>query len=267
MGGLIFLIGEEGLLQQERENKFIAISGNMGVGKTTLSRILNAWGPEIFFKFEEPEFSNPYLPGQYEAVANGEYSPDVYKSQRLFLTYKGYNLLDISIQALMLEDEQQLWLDRTVYEDAEIFAKGLYDRGLMNQEEWSKYVLTYNACLVLVPKPRMLFNIEASAGTCRSRADNDPVRNAIPPDYAYYQDLHQRYQTWISDFKDIQSRLQINNRTRVVRIDTETINLHKLEGQNGVLEIIVESLVEEGLLNLGTPPLPDKVLVPYNGKR
>lgn len=259
------MIGKEGLLKQQREDKFVAISGMMGIGKTTLSRILNAWGPDIFFQFQEPEVTNPYLPGQYEAVERGEYRPEVYRCQDLFLTYKLDNLLNIRIAALRLGDDQQLWLDRTIYEDAEIFAQGLYDRGLIIEEEWSRYVDSYNAALVNAPKPRLLYNLEAFAETCRLRAEHDPVRNAVPPDLTYYLDLNDRYQTWVENFISIQLQFPENNRTRVERINTNDINLHELKGQNQVLEYIVESLVDEGLLNSEIPALPDRVLVPYEG--
>jgi deoxyadenosine/deoxycytidine kinase len=266
--GCKIILGLEGLVKQKREDKFIALAGMVGVGKTTLTRILGEWKPEIFIRYEEPETTNPYLAGQYAAVAKNEYSPDVFNSQFVFLLYKTRNLVDLWLRTFLLREDQQLWLDRTIYEDAEIFARGLIERGLMSADETERYMLSYNAALLLVPRPRILYVLEASPKICNERAEKDLVRGSdiLPPNLDYYVDLHRRYSTWLNEFEAAQQRFPLGDRTRVVRIDTNHINLHQLGGQNSVLKIVADSLREEGLINSSISEFPERVLVPYNGR-
>jgi deoxyadenosine/deoxycytidine kinase len=253
------LLSEKALFDQKLEEKLIALVGNMGVGKTTLSTLLRLYDPTIFFPFIEPHLENPYLPGQYSAIAERREDHVVFLTQQLFLTYKTRNLLEVKLQALLLQEDQQLWLDRTIYEDAEIFAKNLFDLGHMSDEDWKRYVTEYEAALVLVPKPRMLFYLMGSPATCKIRADNDSVRNPnILPDLEYYNGLNNRYETMMREFETIQTTFPPYNRTRVIRIDTNNVNLFSLTGQNEVLYVIIDALHNEGLLskNLSLPTEP-----------
>src|SRR5574344_729102 len=121
----------------------IAIAGNIGSGKTTLTKMLAArygWTP----KFESVDF-NPYLSGFYEDMSRWSFNLQVY-----FLNKRFKDVVDIS------KNQEVIIQDRTIYEDARIFAPNLHDMGLMSSRDFDNYLSLFNLMCSLINPPDLL---------------------------------------------------------------------------------------------------------------
>lgn len=163
---------------------FIAIAGNIGVGKSTLTGMLGerfGWEP-----FYEANAENPYLEDFYADMQRWSFH-----SQVFFLGKR-------------LEHHHQLLLhpgsvvqDRTVYEDAEIFARNLFDRGQMSNRDYDAYRRLYEAISAFLPPPDLIIYLQASVEhllahiTKRGRE----FERKISPDYL--SQLNGLYDSWI----------------------------------------------------------------------
>jgi deoxyadenosine/deoxycytidine kinase len=167
--------------------KFITVAGNIGAGKSTLVKLLSerlGWKP-----FYEPVANNPYLADFYKNMA--EWS---FHSQVFFLTHR-----------LRVYQELAAWpssviLDRSLYEDAEIFAENLYLQELMNERDHATYQSLYQMVLNFLPTPDLVVYLRTSVPTLIARIhsrDRDFERNIDP---AYLETLNIAYKKWIENF-------------------------------------------------------------------
>jgi len=167
--------------------KFITVAGNIGAGKSTLVKLLSErleWTP-----FYEPVANNPYLADFYKDMA--EWS---FHSQVFFLTHR-----------LRVYQELAAWptsviLDRSLYEDAEIFAENLYLQKLMNERDHATYQSLYQMVLNFLPTPDLVVYLRTSVPTLIARIhsrDRDFERNIDP---AYLETLNIAYKKWIENF-------------------------------------------------------------------
>jgi len=168
-------------------NKFIAIAGNIGVGKSTLVKMLCAemgWEP-----FYEPVTENPYLADFYQNM-----SAWAFHSQVFFLTHRLQAHLSLSqISGSVVQD-------RSVYEDAEIFAENLYRQGNMTARDYQTYRELYETTAQFLPPPDLVIYLRASASTLMKRINlrgRDYERKITPE---YLQNLNELYETWIENF-------------------------------------------------------------------
>ena len=109
----------------------IAIAGNIGSGKTTLTRMLAArygWTP----KYESVDF-NPYLSDFYDDMSRWSFNLQIY-----FLNKRFKDVVDIS------KNSETIIQDRTIYEDAKIFAPNLHDMGLMSSRDFDTYTALFD---------------------------------------------------------------------------------------------------------------------------
>ncbi len=136
--------------------KFIAVAGNVGVGKSSLTRLLSeflCWEP-----FFEAVDDNPYLADFYRDMRAWSFHSQVFfLSQRLRRHYELTQHLGTVIQ------------DRTVYEDAEVFCRNLYDQGLMSERDYRVYRQLYEVMRDLVPPPTLVVYLRASVETLLRR--------------------------------------------------------------------------------------------------
>lgn len=167
--------------------KFVTVSGNIGVGKSTLVSMLcekMEWTP-----FFEPVAENPYLADFYRDMQAW-----AFQSQIFFLTHRlraHHQLSQYPTSAIQ---------DRSVYEDAEIFAHNLFLQGHIPPREYQTYRDLYLTVAEFLPPPDLVIYLRASVPTLIqriSRRDRDYER-AIPPDYL--SSLNNLYETWIADF-------------------------------------------------------------------
>lgn len=167
--------------------KFVAIAGNIGVGKSTLvahlSKRMN-WEP-----FFEPESENPYLEDFYQDMQTW-----AFPSQIFFLTRR------LRDQRLLLNHPTSVIQDRTVYEDAEIFARNLYLQGQMSERDYQTYCELYQVLCDFVPPPDLVVYLRATLTTLSKRIANRgrDYESSIP--HAYLGRLNELYEDWIENF-------------------------------------------------------------------
>ncbi len=167
--------------------KFVAIAGNIGVGKSTLVALLSKrlnWEP-----FYEPESDNPYLADFYRDMRTW-----AFPSQIFFLTRR------LRDQRLLLNHPTSVIQDRTVYEDAEIFARNLFIQGQMTDRDYQTYCELYQVLCDFVPPPDLVVYLRASLSTLSKRIANRgrDYESSIPQDYIGR--LNELYEEWINNF-------------------------------------------------------------------
>lgn len=169
--------------------KHIAVAGNIGSGKTTLTGMLAKhykWKPH----YEDVEH-NPYLVDFYEDMQRWSFNLQVY-----FLNNRLTNLLDI------LAGKDTVIQDRTIYEDAHIFAPNLYEMGLMTKRDFENYATFFHTLKRLVTPPDLLIYLRASIPALvdqiqkRGREYEENIR------LDYLKRLNEFYNKWIDNYKD-----------------------------------------------------------------
>jgi deoxyadenosine/deoxycytidine kinase len=169
-------------------DKFIAVSGNIGVGKTSLVKHLTTnYG---FTPVFEPFADNPYLDDFYADM--GSWS---FHSQVWFLSHK-YRL-----HKELEQTPGTLVQDRTIYEDAEIFATHLHRSRKMNDRDHQTYLELYRAMKATLQPPDLMIYLRCSVKAIRKRIKERgrPSEQAIP--LAYLRSLNQLYEEWIARYE------------------------------------------------------------------
>ena len=167
--------------------KFVAVAGNIGVGKSTLvSMLCNRldWQP-----FYEPVSENPYLADFYANM-----SAWAFHSQIFFLTRR------LRIHYELSQHPGSVVQDRSLYEDAEIFAQNLYMQGFIQERDYLSYRELYETAIQLLPPPDLMIYVRGSVPTLMNRISKrgrDYERTITPE---YLQSLNDLYETWISNF-------------------------------------------------------------------
>ena len=167
--------------------KFVAVAGNIGVGKSTLVSMLCDrldWQP-----FYEPVSENPYLADFYSNM-----SAWAFHSQVFFLTRR------LRIHYELSQHPGSVVQDRSLYEDAEIFAQNLYMQGFMQERDYLSYRELYETAIQLLPPPDLMIYVRGSVPTLMNRISKrgrDYERTITPE---YLQSLNDLYETWISNF-------------------------------------------------------------------
>lgn len=166
----------------------IAIAGNIGSGKTTLTRMLAArygWTP----KYESVDF-NPYLSDFYDDMSRWSFNLQIY-----FLNKRFKDVVDIS------KNSETIIQDRTIYEDAKIFAPNLHDMGLMSSRDFDTYSDLFDLMMSLVKMPDLLIYLKSSIPNLvfqiqkRGREYEKTIR------IDYLTGLNERYDKWIDSYK------------------------------------------------------------------
>ena len=167
--------------------RFIAVAGNIGVGKSTLVSLLSdrlGWKP-----FYEPVEENPYLADFYQDMRSWAFHSQIY-----FLTRR------LRIHRQLIDYDQSAIQDRSVYEDAEVFAHNLYLQGQLDERDYQSYCELYHVLSEFLPAPDLVLYLRASVPTLLSRiqARGRGYERQIPADYL--DQLNQLYERWITHF-------------------------------------------------------------------
>ncbi len=163
---------------------YLVLAGNMGVGKTTLAKIIEeklGWIP-FYEKFVE----NPYLPKFYREMEKWSFH-----SQIFFLTQRFKDQL--AIQKM----NRPVVQDRSIFEDAEVFAENLYQQGFMNPEDYRTYRDLYETMLEAIRLPDLIVYLKASPWTLLSRIRKRWREIERNVDKEYLFQLNLRYEYWV----------------------------------------------------------------------
>jgi deoxyadenosine/deoxycytidine kinase len=174
----------------------IAIAGNIGAGKTTLTTLLaKHYGWTAHYETVD---DNPYLNDFYNDMQRWSFNLQIY-----FLNSRFEQVVDIR------KSGKTVIQDRTIYEDAEIFAPNLHDMGLMSTRDFHNYRSLYNLMVDLIQPPDLMIYLRASVPTLvqqiqvRGREYEESIR------LDYLKMLNERYELWISKY--MASKLLIVN--------------------------------------------------------
>lgn len=166
---------------------FIAIAGNIGAGKSSLTALLSqrlGWEP-----FYEAVSDNPYLADFYQDMTRY-----AFHSQIFFLSRR------LRHHRRLLDFDGSVVQDRSVYEDAEIFARALYEQGHIGPRDYGTYRELYEVLVQFLPPPDLVVYLRASVTTLQTRIAQRgrSFEQAIDP--GYLEQLNKLYEEWMQGF-------------------------------------------------------------------
>ncbi len=185
---------------------FITIAGNIGVGKSTLVQLLServGWEP-VF----EAVTENPYLADFYQDMRRWSF-----QSQIFFLSRR------LQQHHTLLQQPNSIIQDRSVYEDAEIFARNLFEQGDMSQRDWSCYLDLYKTLTMLLQPPDLVIYLKAAVTTLRRRISQRGRTYEQGIEVEYLSRINDFYDNWATNF----------NHSPVLIIDTNNLNYVQYE--------------------------------------
>ncbi len=166
---------------------YIAIAGNIGSGKTTLTQLLTG---RYHAKAYLEECNNPYIGDFYEDMNRWSFHLQI-----SFLGSRIEQTMD------MLADSRKgagvIFQDRTIYEDAHIFAENLHEMGLMTTRDIETYMKIFRLVTELIPQPDLLIYLKASIPTLISQIRKRGREYEMNIDESYLQRLNDKYNHWI----------------------------------------------------------------------
>jgi deoxyadenosine/deoxycytidine kinase len=166
----------------------VAVAGNIGSGKTTLTTLLARhfkWEPHY-----ESVDENPYLNDFYEDMQRWSFNVQIF-----FLNTRFNQLVKI------VKSGKKVIQDRTIYEDAHIFAPNLHAMGLMTTRDYNTYLNLFNLMTQFISPPDLLIYLRGSVPALVNQIEKRgrPYENSIRIDYL--KRLNERYEGWISQYE------------------------------------------------------------------
>jgi deoxyadenosine/deoxycytidine kinase len=202
---------------------YIAIAGNIGSGKTSLTEILSAhYGAKAYYE----DIDNPYIADFYEDMNRWSFN-----FQMFFLGSR----INQTLQMLS-ESTGNVVQDRTIHEDAHIFAGNLHQMGLMSSRDYGTYMKIFTLATDLVPSPDILIYLKASVPTLVRQILKRGREYEKNIDLEYLERLNNRYNEWISSYKGKLLTINIDEIDFVGKpeiVDTIISNLEELNAAQG----------------------------------
>jgi deoxyadenosine/deoxycytidine kinase len=192
--------------------RYVAVAGTIGSGKSSLvAWLVKRYGLVPYY---EPNEANPYLADFYQDMKAW-----AFHSQLFFLSHK------LSLHQELLQDSRSAVIDRTIYEDAEIFARSLKNQRYISRRDWSVYERLYEGIKRTLPAPSVLIAVSCSLKATKKRIARRgrEMEQEIP--HAYLKRLHQLYESWFDRY----------DLGPIVRIDTT--NLDYVENLLDLIEL------------------------------
>jgi deoxyadenosine/deoxycytidine kinase len=167
--------------------KFIVLAGNIGAGKSSLvERLSDRLGWQPFF---EPEAENPYLADFYRDMKTW-----AFHSQIFFLTHR------LRAHRQLVDHPSSAIQDRSVYEDAEVFACNLYKQSLIGERDYRTYRELYEVLVEFLPPPDLVVYLRASTQTLLERIRQRGRSYERQISAEYLDQLNTLYEAWIGSF-------------------------------------------------------------------
>lgn len=176
--------------------KYVAIAGNIGAGKSSLTRVLSD-----YFKWEayyERVDDNPYLSDFYEDMRRWSFNLQVF-----FLSSR------FNHQRQIEASPHSIVQDRSIYEDAEIFARNLFEMGLMSERDFENYTELFTIMTSYLKPPDLLVYLKASVPTLVSHIQSRGREYESSIRIEYLERLNKHYEDWIDSY-EIGSKLIID---------------------------------------------------------
>lgn len=199
---------------------FVAVAGNIGSGKSSLTKLLSGrmgWRP--FFESVE---DNPYLNDFYKDMKRWSFELQVYFLSNRFRSHKS-----------ITEGEGSVVLDRVIYEDAEIFARNLYEIGNMAKRDYDNYVALYHVMTEYLRPPDLLIYLRASIDTLlrqislRGRDFEQSIKRE------YLEQLNRHYERWTASY----------NRGKLLTLESDKLDfVNRKEDLDTVIQRVSSAL-------------------------
>jgi len=184
-----------------RQTFFVGICGNIGVGKSVFAKLLGTrTGWDVYY---EPVAENPFLEAFYADMKRWAFHLQIYLLAERFKAQKRF-----------VERGTPFIQDRTIYEDGEIFARVLYERGAMESREFESFLSLFREMVDLLPFPGLLLYLRARPEVLRERIARRGRSCETGVDETYLSQLDRAYEAWIAAARRM---------CPVIEIDTETI--------------------------------------------
>ena len=206
--------------KQKTKPSFIGLAGNIGVGKTTFTKLLSEklnWTP-----FFESVSDNPYLSDFYNDMKRWSFNLQVFFLHKRF---EMHQKMSASLTSVIQ--------DRTIYEDLEIFAKNLYRLGKLSQRDWDNYYGLFKVMNFYLKRPDLIIYLKAGTDTLlrRIKKRGRDYENSIDPEYIHT--LNISYDRWIESISD----------QPVMIIETDYFNIYEdAEAFNNIQKNILKRL-------------------------
>jgi deoxyadenosine/deoxycytidine kinase len=169
------------------EHTFVAVAGNIGSGKSSLTRLLSeAMGWRAMYESVE---DNPYLSDFYGNMRRWSFQLQVYFLSNRFRSHKA-----------ITEGTASVVLDRVIYEDAEIFARNLFEIGNMEERDYRNYVALYDVMTEYLHPPDLLVYLRANVDTLLTQISHRGRDFEKSIKREYLEQLNHHYESWIARY-------------------------------------------------------------------
>lgn len=170
-----------------KRNMHIAVAGNIGAGKTTLTEMLSkhyGWQAEL-----ESVDHNPYLEDFYSDMGKWAFHLQIY-----FLNSRFDQL------SKLRASDRTIIQDRTIYEDAYIFAKSLYKQGYFGERDYQNYLMLFDSMIKFVQPPDLLIYLKSDIGKLVSNIEKRGREYEAKIRIDYLKELNEHYENWIAEY-------------------------------------------------------------------
>ena len=167
---------------------FVTVAGNIGAGKSSLTKLLGdrfQWKP-----YYESVDDNPYLSDFYADMHRWSFHLQIYFLANRFKCHK-----------LIVESSESVIQDRSIYEDAEIFAKNLFDIGKMEPRDYENYVSLFHVMMEYLKPPDLMIYLKASVETLLRQIARRGRSFELGIQRDYLEQLNRLYTDWIDNYK------------------------------------------------------------------
>jgi deoxyadenosine/deoxycytidine kinase len=167
---------------------FVAVAGNIGAGKSSLARLLGErfqWKP-----YFESVDDNPYLSDFYGDMSRWSFHLQIYFLANRFKCHKE-----------IVESSESVIQDRSIYEDAEIFARNLYDIGKMTERDYTNYVSLFHVMMEYLKPPDLMIYLRANIDTLVKQISKRGRDFEQGIQRSYLETLNALYEDWITRYK------------------------------------------------------------------